>query len=143
MIKDHCVFKSDPHKNQTEPIIQMMLALEQLDGILINLEYKPTWKGENFYSRKSCYCISATIICDAENIIRYCHTVWPECFYDACIFANTHMTRNPGQYFSGDQYVLGNSAYAPSHIIIPAYKKPQNGLISVENKKFNYKHDNT
>ncbi|OAD69165.1 hypothetical protein PHYBLDRAFT_116486 [Phycomyces blakesleeanus NRRL 1555(-)] len=52
------------------------------------------------------------------------------------------MARNPGQYFSGDQYLLGDLAYAPSHIIISTYKKPQNGLISAENKQFNYKHVN-
>ncbi|OAD65801.1 hypothetical protein PHYBLDRAFT_119732 [Phycomyces blakesleeanus NRRL 1555(-)] len=77
-----------------------------VNGILIGLEYKPTWKGKDFYSQKSYYSISVTIVCDDKKMIYHYYTERAGCSHDACIFANSQLGRTPGRFFLGDQYLF-------------------------------------
>jgi len=113
-----------------------------VDGSLIALDSKPTWNGEDFYTRKSNYCISAMFVCDDRKLIRHCYTGWAGSSHDARVYANSPLARSPRTFFSGNEYLLADSAYAPSREIVPAYKKPYNGQLSMDNTKFNSLHAN-
>lgn len=113
-----------------------------VDGTLIDLEFKPTWKGEDFYTRKSRYSLSAMLVCDDQKLIRYCFTGWAGCTHDNRVYTNSSLAHSPNLFFSGDEYLLADSAYTPIRQLIPAYKKPVNGELVGDNAKFNFLHAN-
>lgn len=113
-----------------------------VDGTLIPFSGKPVWQGEDFYSRKSFYCLTAMIVCDDRKMIRHCFTGYAGSSHDARVYANSDLAQNPRKFFSGEEYLLADSAYTPSREIIPAYKKPVHGEMSADNTRFNYYHSN-
>lgn len=113
-----------------------------VDGTLIPLSKRPTWNGEDFYSRKSNYAVSAMIVCDDQKLIRHCYVGWPGSTHDNRVYDNSALGMNPRAFFSGEQYLLADSAYTPSREIVPAYKKPFGGELAGDNKKFNDAHCN-
>lgn len=113
-----------------------------VDGTLIPVSTKPGWHGEDFYSRKSNYAVNAMIVCDDQKLIRHCYVGWPGSTHDNRVYDNSALATDARRFFSGDQYLLADSAYTPSQEIVPAYKKPPGGVMSGINKKFNDAHCN-
>lgn len=113
-----------------------------VDGTLIPLDTKPPWSGEDFYSRKNIYCLSAMIVCDDQKLIRYCYTEWAGSSHDARVFANSNLSRFLSRFFEGDEYLLADSAYVSTEQIVPAYKKPVNGQLARDDTAFNNLHAN-
>lgn len=113
-----------------------------IDGTLFVLENKPHLDGEDYYSRKGRYGISGLIVCDDNKRIRYIYTGWPGCTHDARVFENCALARLPEQFFVNNEYLLADSGYTPSRYIIPAFKKPPNRDLSIEENQFNYQLSN-
>lgn len=110
-----------------------------VDGTLIPLRYKPSWHGEDFYSRKASYSLSCMIVCDDQKLIRHVYTGWAGSSHDARVYSNSPLGRYPDVYFGGDEYLLADSAYQTLKEVIPAYKKPVNGDLVGDNAIFNYR----
>jgi len=79
--------------------------------------------GEEYFTRKQSYAIAATVVCNDHKRIHYINVGWPGSVYDQRVFQNLVIYRNPGVYFSDLEYLLGDSAYTPSPLMVPAYKK--------------------
>ena len=94
-----------------------------IDGTHLGLAFKPELEGEEYFTRKQCYAISATLVCDDNKKVRYHNVSWPGSVHDQRVYQNSVLNRNPGDYFSDLEYILGDSAYTPSPTMVPAYKK--------------------
>jgi len=93
-----------------------------IDGTHLGLAFKPELEGEEYFTRKQCYAISATLVCDDNKKVRYLNVGWPGSVHER-VYQNSVLNRNPGDYFSDLEYILGDSAYTPSPTMVPAYKK--------------------
>lgn len=105
-----------------------------VDGALIPLSTKPCGHSEDFYIRKSNYAINAMIVCDDLKVIRHCYVGWPGNTHDNRVYDNSMLAKSPSDFFSGDQYILADSAYTASREVVPAYKKPAGGQVLGVNK---------
>jgi hypothetical protein len=94
-----------------------------IDGTHLGLEVKLELDGEEYFTRKQSYAIAATVVCNDHKRIHYINVGWPGSVYDQRVFQNLVINRNPGVYFSDLEYLLGDSAYTPSPLMVPAYKK--------------------
>lgn len=63
--------------------------------------------------------------------------------HDFRVFRVTTLRNNPGSHFQNGEYLLADSAYAPSLTIVPIIKKSGKKDLSREEKDFNFCHANT
>ena len=110
-----------------------------IDGTYIVLTHKPSWCGEDFYTRKSNYSVQALIICDDRSRILYSYTGWPGSCHDQRVWSNTPIYENPENYFSDSQYLLSDSAFTPSDYIVPSFKCAPGLPLSANQEFFNNK----
>lgn len=108
-----------------------------VDGSLFVFQDCPTKDGEDFYSRKGRYGMNVMVICDDQKRIRYFVTGWPGCAHDARVFKNSTIAEQPDDFFSGSEYVIGDSAYTLSSRMITPFKKPSRGSLSTQEHRFN------
>jgi hypothetical protein len=94
-----------------------------IDGTLVVLDFKPEKYHECYYSRKSCHAINVMVVCDDRKRITYYNTGWPGSNHDNCVWQNSKLFRNREEYFSYLEYLLGDSAYSSSSIMVQAFKK--------------------
>lgn len=111
----------------------------KVDGTDIVLKYKPggVFDGEMFWNRKKRYALDVCAVCNSKKEIIYFLTGWPNSQHDACVFASTHIHRNPTEFFGPGQYLLGDAAYTHTKYMVPPYKAPEANRS--ENRKFNKK----
>jgi hypothetical protein len=64
---------------------------------------------------------------------------WPGSTHDNRVFRNSKIYLNHINFFDNKQYLLGDSAYCPSPIVIPAFKKSANQRMPVSKQYFNTK----
>ncbi|GAU89796.1 hypothetical protein RvY_02306 [Ramazzottius varieornatus] len=116
---ERATIKARIEKNQGFPH-----CLGYVDGSLIGLQEAPSMCGEDYYTRKGSYAINAMIVCD--DLKRICHVFagFPGCSHDHRVFMYSKLALNPFKYFSGHEYLLADSAYPVSDIIVPTFKKP-------------------
>ena len=96
-----------------------------IDGTLIELDKKPSKYGDGYFSRKSSYGINVQIICDDKRNITYYYGGWPGSTHDNRAWNNCHACINPDKYFGPNEYLIGDSAYSISQIVIQPFKKPR------------------
>ena len=101
-----------------------------IDGTLNPFTCEPQMEDVVDYSRcKYGYSLSTLVVCDNMCCIMYYVAGWPGSAHDNRVFHNSHMYQNPTNYFTHQQYLLGDSAYECHPFIVSAYKKPQGSAI--------------
>jgi hypothetical protein len=95
-----------------------------IDGTLVVLDFKPEKFHECYYSRKSCYAINVMVVCDDRKRVTYYYAGWPGSTHDNRVFRNSRLFRRRGEYFNMFEYLLGDSAYSASSVMVQAFKKP-------------------
>eukprot|EP00842_Homolaphlyctis_polyrhiza_P002925 jgi/Hompol1/3633/HPOL_006657-RA len=110
-----------------------------LDGTLFPFDLKPQECGEDFYTRKGTYATNAQVICDHECRITYFYTGWAGSAHDQRVLSNSRFGLNTESYFSGNQYILADSAYTPTTRIVPAFKKLPRKNLPANQTRFNTK----
>jgi hypothetical protein len=109
-----------------------------IDGTLIELEKKPRKYPECYYSRKSSYALNVMVVCDDRKRITYYYAGWPGSAHDNRVWRNSKLFLNRVKYFSNLEYLLGDSAYSSSMIMVQAFKKRmQASTLPVEQMLFN------
>lgn len=93
-----------------------------IDGTLLPLAFRPLLHGENYMSRKKVYAIVMLIVCDDQNRILYYHVGWPGSVHDNRVWRNCKLFTKCHEYFSKRQYLLGDSAFTASAIMVPPFK---------------------
>jgi hypothetical protein len=63
------------------------------------------------------------VICDDHKRIRYLNIGWPGSVHDQRIYQNCKINKTPAQFFSSQEYLLGDSAFTSNAWMVPAYKR--------------------
>jgi hypothetical protein len=108
-----------------------------IDGTLFPLEFKPSLNGEDYFTRKGGYMLHSLIVCDDVARIRYISLGWPGSVHDNRVWLRSKLNQNASEYFDLRQYLLGDSAFKVSSIMIPAYKKPFGSDLDAYHSFFN------
>eukprot|EP00644_Phytophthora_capsici_P018693 jgi/Phyca11/131810/e_gw1.116.7.1 len=108
-----------------------------IDGTLFPLLSRPQDHGEDYFSRKASYAINGLVICDDLCRIRYENIGWPGSSHDNRVWRNCKVALNQDTYFDDDQYLLGDSAYQSSRVMVPAFKTSQGGQLDIKETVFN------
>jgi hypothetical protein len=98
-------------------------AVGIIDGTLIGLDYRPQAFHECYFSRKCMYALNVLIVCDDKRRIIYYNAGWPGSTHDNRVFRNSNLYIKRGDYFTHREYLLGDSAYSASPIMVQAFKK--------------------
>lgn len=107
------------------------------DGTLLPLELKPSLNGEDSFSRKSCYAVNTLITCDDICRIRDVVIGWPGSVHDNRVWKTSAMYAKRESCFSPKEYLLGDSAFGASRVMIPAFKKPRGARFARIQEVFN------
>ena len=110
-----------------------------INGALVELAFRPESYHECYYSRKCMYALNVMIICDDKKRIIFYNAGWPGSTHDNRVFRNSNIFYNRGNYFSKREYLLGDSAYSVSTIMVQSFKKQA----SVANLPGNHEFFNT
>ena len=94
-----------------------------IDGTLILLDYRPEAYHECYFSRKSFYALNVMIVCDDKRRVIYYNAGWPGSTHDNRVWRNSNLFKKRGDYFSHLEYLLGDSAYSHSPVMVQAFKK--------------------
>ena len=95
-----------------------------VDGTLFPLEFKPRLNGEDYFTRKGGYAVHSLIICDDQVRIRGITLGWAGSVHDNRVWLRSSYNQTRCEFFRPKEYLLGDSAFKPSCIMIPAFKKP-------------------
>lgn len=91
-----------------------------VDGTHLGLMEKPSNHGKDYFTRKCEYAIVAMVVCDDKRRIRY---LWPASVHDQRVWRNSSIANNSDRCFSPGEYLIGDSAFANTSYVVPAYKK--------------------
>lgn len=94
-----------------------------VDGTEIKLAEKPTVDPEAYFSRKNNYSLKLQVVCDHQLIIRQAIIGYPGSVNDSRMYKECPLYTNTFEYFSGSEYVVGDSAYQLSSTLITPYKQ--------------------
>jgi len=64
---------------------------------------------------------------------------WPGSMHDNRVWLNSDVYLAKENFFSNKEYLLGDSAFSASMVMVPAFKKSPNATLSEERKFFNTK----
>ncbi|KAJ0398703.1 hypothetical protein ATCC90586_003194 [Pythium insidiosum] len=95
-----------------------------VDGTHVIFAQKPHIDGGLHYNRKSRYSLNVQVVCDEDKRILMAFTGWPGSCNDSTVFARMPLATEPGHYFDGDQYLIGDTGYALSSRLIVPFKRP-------------------
>jgi len=111
-----------------------------IDGAYVTLYERPTDHGEDYFTRKSCYALNCLFVCDDQKRILYMYVGWPGSAHDNRLWRNSKLFKEFKNFFSIGQYLVGDSAFSPSDIMIAAFKKSgSEGILNQEKEFFNHK----
>jgi hypothetical protein len=94
-----------------------------IDGTMVTLEFKPQKYHECYYSRKCVYGLNVMVVCDDLKRIIYYVAGWPGSTHDNRVFRNSKLFSNREEYFSFREYLLGDSAYSSSSVMVQSFKR--------------------
>ncbi|GMF55264.1 unnamed protein product [Phytophthora fragariaefolia] len=93
-----------------------------VDGTHVILDHKPHINGALHYNRKCRNSFNVPIVCNEGKVIVHAFTGWPGSCCDSTVFSKTPLAQHPEQFFSGDQYRIGDTSYTLSTRLITPYK---------------------
>jgi DDE superfamily endonuclease len=108
-----------------------------IDGTLLPLATRPLLHGENYLSRKRFYAIVMLVVCDDNGRILYYHVGWPGSVHDNRVWRTCNLFKNCATMFSPREYLLGDSAFTASDIMVPPFKSSAGKEISANQSAFN------
>jgi DDE superfamily endonuclease len=108
-----------------------------IDGTLLPLASRPLLHGENYLSRKKFYAIVMLVVCDDLSRILYYHVGWPGSVHDNRVWRTCGLYKRHDQFFSRREYLLGDSAFTASDLMIPPFKNPTGSTMSGNKAAFN------
>ncbi|KAI9917821.1 hypothetical protein PsorP6_012616 [Peronosclerospora sorghi] len=86
-------------------------AVGIVDGTHINFAQRPAIDREVFFSRKHRYGFNAQVIVDDRGMIRFFQSGLPASLYDSTAFTFTPISKQPEQFFSENEFLLGDSGF--------------------------------
>jgi len=107
------------------------------DGTLFPLAFEPeTEDAPDCKGRKHTCTLTVMIICDCDRKIRYYHSGYPGSTNDNRVYRNMDLYQNPKNYFSDNEFNLGDNAFSNSPFMVSSFKKQSGKEISAEHERF-------
>jgi len=88
--------------------------------------------GEDYYTRIRDYAFKGLVISDDVARITWIKVGWPGSVHDNQVWSNSEIYVGRDKYFNQKEYLLGDSAFSSSAVMIPAFKKGLNSNLSEE-----------
>jgi len=82
--------------------------------------------------QKGNYAIKALFVCDDKAKITLVEMGWPGSIQDNRVWSNSDVYLSKEKYFSNKEYLLGDSAFSASMVMVRAFKKGTNATLSEE-----------
>nr|XP_024217992.1 protein ALP1-like [Halyomorpha halys] len=86
---------------------------------------------------KQQFSLKAQIVCDYKLQIRHFICGFPGSVHDQRIFNYSSIDKKSSNYFSGMQWIAGDTAYALKPYVLSPFKTPPGGNLTERQKKFN------
>lgn len=99
-------------------------AVGVVDGTPVNFFQRPHIDGETFWTRKQRYSMNIQLVCDDRRKILYYILGWLGSVYDATVFGQSDLFKNPHDFFSLSEYLLGDSGYCGTWFLCTPYRQP-------------------
>jgi len=96
------------------------------DGTLFPLAFAPSQNLEDYFTRKGNYAIKGLFICDDTAKIIWIEMGWPSSISDNRVWSNSDVYLSKEKYFGNKEFLLGDSAFSASSVMVPAFKKSPN-----------------
>lgn len=134
-----------PNENERKEISKRILKKYQIpnsvgiiDGTLLQLAFMPEADDKADYSgRKYQWSLSTMIVNDDKCKIRYYLAGFPGTSHDNRIWKRTKLHNKKEDYFSALEYLLGDSAFEPSDVMVSVYKKLPGVPLEYEENRLN------
>ena len=78
------------------------------------------------------YAIEALFVCDDMAKITLVEMGWPGSIQDNRVWSNSDVYLSKEKYFSNKEYLLGDSAFSASMVMVRGFKKGTNATLSEE-----------
>ncbi|XP_062556348.1 putative nuclease HARBI1 [Armigeres subalbatus] len=108
-----------------------------VDGTEIKLAEKPFDDPEAYFSRKHIYSLKVQAVCDYQKKIRHMVLGYPGSVHDSRIFNNCELSTKPSEYFSGAEWLAGDSAYKLTTTVITPYRINATERTTEDRNQFN------
>ena len=103
------------------------------------LNFAPTVNVEYYFTRKGDYATKGLVICDNTARKTWIVMGGPGSIYQNRVWSNSKIYLGKDKRFTHKEYLLGDSAFSTSPVMVPAFKKGNNANLSEERKYFNTK----
>lgn len=110
-----------------------------IDGTLFPLAFAPTLNGEDYFTRKNCYAFHGLNICNDNARITWIKLGWPGSVHDNRVWRNSDNFVSKDNFFDSRQYLLVDSAFLVSSVLVPAFKKGHSVQLEENKSYFNTK----
>lgn len=117
---------------------ELPFCIGYVDGSEVKLAEKPLHDSESYFSRKHIYSLKVQAVCDYKLKIRHLVCGYPGSVHDARIYNNCELATNSEGYFSGSQWLAGDSAYKLTQTVITPYRATSKVGTVQERNTFNY-----
>jgi len=107
-----------------------------IDGSDATFYRAPKDDKQTYWSRKKKYCMQFQIVCDPSKLIRSLFTGYPGSVHDAKVYSASPVFNQAANYFSPNEYILGDAAYPNLTTVITPFRKRQ-GSVHVRYRTFN------
>ena len=95
--------------------------------------------GEDYFTRKGNYAVKGLIICDDSAKITWVELGWLDSVHDNWVWLKSDVYLSKEKYFNNKEYLLGDSAFSASSVLVSSFKKGRNSNLRDDQGYFNTK----
>lgn len=93
-----------------------------VDGTMIPIYQAPSRNRDALATQKGNYALGATAVCDHRGVFTFIHTGYAGSRHDAAAYKDTPLYREKEHFFTGEDHLVGDSAYALTPTVLTAFK---------------------
>jgi len=117
---------------------KLLSAILVADGTTFPLMFRPNCEdAPDYHGQKDGYTITSLIFSDINCKICYYTSGWARSAHDNQIWRNCKVGCNQKDFFSANEYMIGDSAFDNGPQMITTYQAPTGGMLHGSKKKFN------
>jgi hypothetical protein len=94
-----------------------------VDGTHLGLATRPEKDPEEYWTRKQQYALNVLLFCDHAKCIHHLSIGWPGSVHDNRVWKNSEIWKRREQYFSRNEYEIGDVAFHNSNVMVTGYKR--------------------
>ncbi|KAG0149304.1 hypothetical protein CROQUDRAFT_40095, partial [Cronartium quercuum f. sp. fusiforme G11] len=93
-----------------------------VNGTFIPLASVPHKCTKDYWTQKAFYAYNVMLVCDINRRIIYYEMEWCGSAHDQHAFQSSQLFQHPTVFFLPGEYLLANSGYTCSEILVPTFK---------------------